>query len=347
VLLVVPEINMKTSVLALVHETDITAADHTNSLGDQDADHKEFNGMDVEDWLAKQHEIAERSQARDEGGPGSLKSTALKRKQSTPREVIGSVGLLVDDYQTKLSPASSRPAQHDLEECNPLNSTSSDNISGLYVDQMNEEAPPGEVIDASIRRIENTNDFYIAELTGTSQNDGLLIVDGVRTTNPKVKRMLQVSCALAVASVLAVVAGMVTTRLVNPAPAAIGMPSSSNDSLARPVFYNPLGNLNWTIAEAAIAAENTGQFPTAMFVPPLRRQLFFERFNRTDVNFTCFTVQSSGIQIFNGLDISLLSKMLTDPWIGHVVSGIQATQQCIIFFTLRSSTRTIVNTIII
>ena len=325
---------MKTSV-ALVHETDVTAADDTNSDGaHDDADQKEFNGMDVEDWLAKQHEIAERSQAGEGRGRDALKSAAgaLHRKQSTPREVTGSVGLLGDGYQTKLSP-SSRPAQHDLEECNPLDSTISDNISGLYEDKMDEEAPHGEVLNASIRRIENTNDFYIAELTGTCQNDGLLVVDGVRTTNPKMKRMLQVLCAIAVASVLAVVAGMITTRLVNPAPVAIGMPSSSNESLARPVFYVPLGNLNWTIAEAAIAAENTGQFPTAMFVPPLRRQLFFDRFNRTDVNFTCFTVQSSGIQIFDGLDISLLSKMLTDPWIGHVVSGIQATQQLIIFVT--------------
>jgi hypothetical protein len=303
-----------------------------------DADHNEFSGMDVEDWLAKQHELAARSQARE--GRDALKPAgALQRKQSTPREAVidssssSSVGFLLGDghHQTrKLSPAPSRPPpQHDPGERKPSLKYSP---SRLYEDPLDEEGAgpqrPGEpVLDASIRCIQNTDDFYIAELTGTSQNDGLLVVDGVRTTNPKVKRMLQLSCALAAASLLAVVAGMITTRLVNPAPAAMGIPpSSTNDTDlgAKPQNYSTAGsiqgNLNWTIAEAAIAAESKGLFPTAMFLSPSSREIFFEKFNRTDLNFTGFTVKSGGIQIFDGLDISLLSKMLTDPWIGHVVS---------------------------
>jgi hypothetical protein len=84
---------------------------------DDDDDQKEFNGMDVEDWLVKQQALAERiSHAPTD--ESRLDDEALNRKQSTPHEVIDSVGSLADGS------VSSRYAQHDrLEKCNPpLNS---------------------------------------------------------------------------------------------------------------------------------------------------------------------------------------------------------------------------------
>jgi hypothetical protein len=41
-------------------------------------------------------------------------------------------------------------------------------------------------------------------------------------------------------------------------------------------------------------------------------------------------LSSNIIQVINGLDISLMSKIIGDPWwTGHMVSAIQATQQSI------------------
>lgn len=325
-------------------KTSNTAGIPSNHGDDDDDDQKEFNGMDVEDWLVKQHELADRNQAR-EGSPRDavIKSAGeVVRKQRTPREVVDSVGsLLVDDFQTKtVSPVSSRFAQHDLDLGNlnkpppiPFSETSSDNmaISGLYEDQMTEkEVPPEEVIDASIRRIDGTDDYYIAELTVNSKRDGHMVVDGVRTTNPKIKKILQVSFALAVAIVIAVVAGKITTRfLQEPAPPeAIEIPSSSaNDTCLGGTwaqnFSTTVGirsNLNWTIAEAAIASDKAGFCPIALYMSPLLREILFDKFNRSDDNFTVFPISMYGVQLFDGLDVSILSKMITDPWVGHAVS---------------------------
>jgi hypothetical protein len=212
-------------------------------------------------------------------------------------------------------------------------------MSGVHEDKMDEEqATPGEqVLDASIRHVDITDDFYMAELTGTSRNDGLLLVDGVRTMNPKLKRMLQLFCALTVATLLAVVAGMITTRLVQePAHSAdttIDIPSSSsNDSVAKKPQQtcdscNP-GNLSLTLSEALIITESKGFVPTGMFVSPSSREIATDKFNRTDVNYTCFLAVKSGIiQVINGPDISLISKIITDLWIGHSVSAIHTTHQ--------------------
>jgi hypothetical protein len=119
---------------------------------------------------------------------------------------------------------------------------------------------------------------------------------------------------------------MITKRLTNRSEAVITMPSPpSDDSLARPVFYNPMGNLNLTFAESWTAESIKGNIPLTIFMSSLYSEIVTAKLNRTDVNFTCF-MPTCEAQIFDGLDISLLSKMLTDPWIGHVVSGIQATQ---------------------
>ena len=343
--------------------------DHSsNDGGHEDDDNKqEFDGMDVEDWLVKHHTLAERSQeARERQNDfldgmdvedwlvkhhGSAERGQETRERQNDFLMVAStapvqrkVGSLVEDHDSVLS----GPAQHGLlTECNPLNSmmSSNNNISGLDEDQMDEEqAAPWEevVMNACIRRVETSDRFYIAEVTGTTQNDGLLLVNGVRTMDPKMKKMLQFLCALALASLLAVVAGMITTHLVRePALPAdtIGIPlSSSNNSLGegekKPVYYIPAetynysGDLSLTLSEAIVDAESDGFFPTAMFASTSLREGVLDSLDRTDANYTVFWVAKTGIlQIFNKHDISLLSKMLSsDSWNGHVVSSMQAKQ---------------------
>jgi hypothetical protein len=126
-----------------------------------------------------------------------------------------------------------------------------------------------------------------------------------------------------VASLFSLAAAMITTLLRSRPATTIGIPSSPKNSTLRPVLYNPLGNSTLTIAEAAISADNIGSFPVSIFIPLSAREILFDKFNRTDRNYTAFTFGSSDSQIFDGLDISLLSKMLSGPWIGHMVSGMQ------------------------
>jgi hypothetical protein len=161
-----------------------------------------------------------------------------------------------------------------------------------------------------------------AELS-RDHNDDVLVIEGVKTVDPRVRQCCILLGVLVVASLFSMAAAMITTHLRSRPTTEIGIPSSPQNSTVRPVVYNPLANSTLTIAEAAISADNKGFFPQALFVPPSAWEIFFDKFNRTDRNYTSFTFSSSHTQIFDGLDISLLSKLLTDPWIGHMVSGMQ------------------------
>jgi hypothetical protein len=48
-------------------------------------------------------------------------------------------------------------------------------------------------------------------------------------------------------------------------------------------------------------------------------QLFLETVNRTDTNFTFFSVGKM-VKLFDGIDPSILGMYVSESWIGHIVS---------------------------
>jgi hypothetical protein len=183
-------------------------------------------------------------------------------------------------------------------------------------------------------------DAFIAE-TFRAPNEELLVIDGVTTFDPQMRQRLVIAGFLGLVAVVALMVGMITGRLVDsslnatpiafplyPSSSPIGNSTSSAstnsshaiqaDNATSAVAFVSLGNLSLTLAEAALSEEQRGISITP-FVSSFTRQNVLARINRTDTNYTMFAVEKEA-KLFEGLDASFISKIISPLWQGHVVS---------------------------
>jgi phosphosulfolactate phosphohydrolase-like enzyme len=80
-----------------------------------------------------------------------------------------------------------------------------------------------------------------------------------------------------------------------------------------------IGNLNWTFAQSIRDAAGAGSI-VSWFVSTINGQIFLEKMNRTDINFTVFAVVRDAKPLDALIPLSVVSKMVTPLWYGHFVS---------------------------
>jgi hypothetical protein len=174
------------------------------------------------------------------------------------------------------------------------------------------------------------NVFFVAELS----RPPYLVIEGVKHPNPWPLRIFQIVSIIVVSSLVAAAAAMITLRLVPTTPSwGSNIPTSLNNNTARRPYGNVTdtskdtgdvaeydGNMNWTITDAlTYEIENEGAYSSQgpFFVKSVV-PIFFADLNRTDTQFTLFSIAAEA-KIFEGLDISTLIKMALPLWNGHSV----------------------------
>jgi hypothetical protein len=176
----------------------------------------------------------------------------------------------------------------------------------------------------------NAVDVAVDAVLSRDPRDDLLVIEGVKTMDPRVRHFCILLGVLVVASLVSVAAAMITTRLRSRPAASPGSPLSNetldpsfhpndqNATMVPTITFSPLGNLSITMADKFIMDEATGLVTLNPFLSPLLKERFLASANRTDANFTVFTVKP-GAKLLAGLSMAVLSKMVTPLWLGHVV----------------------------
>ena len=276
----------------------IASEDETQNVEEwQDVDPKMDVSTNVEDWLLKHHEHAERSRL----------PRAPETKQGKETDKIG--------------PPSNRSTF-------PRISTTT---AAEYKDD-DDDDDDQQMFDASVSRADAIDAILTAELAPTrSPRDDQLLVEGVKTTDPKRRRFV-LGCVV-VCSVVAVIAIVITVYFTSQASSA---PSSSTQTsftpplvnrnvTGAPTFAPPTmaptrppegGNLNWTIADFLESGETQGPNVGNTLAGPQ----FLAITNRTDINFTRFAYDKN-TSITNAVSLTLITKFFMPLWNGHVVSA--------------------------
>jgi hypothetical protein len=180
---------------------------------------------------------------------------------------------------------------------------------------------PSIEMDASVRVFERRNtqtNWCLAELSPPMKDP--LVIEGVRTANPWRRRALIALGAISLTSLVALSAGLVTSRLlaVNWGSDRQTTPPSTQSDNASPRTISPLSNPNWTYADYWLHEEARG-VAIGIFLSSVRRQMFLRMANRTDTNFTFFSAVDDA-KVLEGISPSLLSKAFLPEWTGHAVS---------------------------
>lgn len=292
---------------------------HNTASGENAEDDDEHFDTEIEDWLAKRNELDERNRGREDAEV--LRPVSLK--EGTEENVDKATTAAFDvPLPTSYTAAHPRMVGSTTHDHNPFQGQRQ--RYGTVNEE--DEALP---VDASARVFDGADpelNWCLAELS--TPNDELLVIEGVRTADPRVRRAFVALGAILFTSLVALTAGMVTTRLLSLSGSDRQTPPPSNQSVyplspnqhddTFPRTVSPLSNPNWTITEF-LSFEETNGVSVGTFLSPERRQMLFSMANRTDTNYTAFAVLN-GAKLFEGLGPGLLSKAVLPIWTGHVVS---------------------------
>ena len=274
-----------------------------------------FDGMSIENWLAKQYEMGTQSTEYYKNA-SSVSPIPCERSRKfnglcdTTRNGPVHIGEL---SITRI------PSHHSIlstrEEVENVNDHYEVGNSTLNVER------------PEITLMTNCDIFVPVLLTTTIPNDQLLI-EGVKIVDTKRQTICRITGSLLFVAIVAFAATMVVTKWF---PASGTLSSPSNQTLAplgrdnaSTLTITPtaapiaLGNIEWTIADALIDSSKHGDVVSLTRVAS--GLLFLQStLNRTDKNFTFFRVsQSSGV--IGDLDSTFISKFLSPMWNGHLVS---------------------------
>ena len=155
---------------------------------------------------------------------------------------------------------------------------------------------------------EHHDDVFVAELWRPPPD---LVIEGVKQVNPWPGRICQIIGIVVGFSLLAVSAGMITSRL-----RSNDRTSSRNQTLVPPQVPKAVSvNINKTIGDAL----SEGSDSVDIYFTAGSQDIFQTMLNRTDTTFTLFSAAYGAPNIF-GSDFSVISKMVLPLWVGHLVS---------------------------
>jgi hypothetical protein len=237
------------------------------------------DGMNLEDWLVK-HREQERSSMHDEA------CTAIGDNEPGINKIAAHLDTVPTPIISTSNPASKTTLQH--------------------------HHGGSQILCASVRyQVESEDDIFSAELPpskGCSPKDDRIIIEG--TIAPRWSRQQRlyvvVGCSVLVCGVAIALAITLTS---------IHLSSSDNTATFSPTGAPTGGDLNWTIADSIYYVHNQGAQSLVNLESGL---LFLQTLNRTDMSFTEFGT-SQKASFLNGIDTSLVSKLIVPEWNGQVV----------------------------
>ena len=187
----------------------------------------------------------------------------------------------------------------------------------------------GEISDTTIYDDEQpSNNVYEAELA-TNQNDQILIEGKNEAVRSKRSTIVILGFVVFVSIVaVGVTASRIAARLTSSAnessnssiesnnqnQTSVGPLSSINNATISFKTSSKMGNLNWTIAEMLARETNEGQYIGITY----STTLIIEILNSTDTALTLFGA-STEANFLEGIDISLITKLVLPQWNGHSV----------------------------
>jgi hypothetical protein len=159
--------------------------------------------------------------------------------------------------------------------------------------------------------------IFMAELAGTGEDDNVLVIEGVKTNDPSISRRICLLVGvLVVASVLAVVTGTITTRILASDRGGKSTVSSNHTTSFPPQIPKSVSvNSNHTIGDYL----KEGTDSVDIFLAAGSQEIFQSMLNRTDTTFTLFSA-ADGAPLGFGSDFSVISKLVLPLWVGHLVS---------------------------
>jgi hypothetical protein len=264
---------------------------------------------------------------------GTLSSAQKLEEEAAVRKSVRSLvlgGPIPGAYAIRGRPSGEIPSWHhehyrdqtvdDLEE-----SSSSAAAAAAAAGNNGYVPPPEGTRDRNVIEIQDDDDILIAELATPPH----LVIEGVKQASPWPRRFLQLVGTLLASSLIAVAAGTIATKLVTADNGTKYSPSggqnetrvTKNIGITNATDHNyDRGNTNWTIAAAMeYEAENEGAFSSLRpFIDKSTTQIFFAELNRTDTLFTLFSLGNEA-KLFEGIDMSVISKMVSPLWNGHTV----------------------------
>jgi hypothetical protein len=214
---------------AQVSNANVNAPSREEHVDDDDDDDRSFDGMEVEDWLMKQHAKTPDTTCSDQPEEGA---GAILLGRAKPGASDGSCLLVHGD--TKVNGKEQTGAVYPKEE-QTMTSTvgavvptsvdmSRPPASVLPITRRTEIAlSPGVILDAESTALASYHNFVVAEMS--PHDDGqALVIEGVKTVDPRRRRILILLCTLFVALFVAVAPYMITRAITssNNSPAGDG-----------------------------------------------------------------------------------------------------------------------------
>jgi hypothetical protein len=288
---------------------------HAAIKADHENDDRSLDGMEVEDWLIKQHhqqaKISDSSpqealkRPKEEDVPaGSLRERLNGKKQGDEIKLqeeekplkVGDVGTVVD-----LPPPTTEIFTSETEEHSLRGGTA--------------------ILNAEVTTLASYLDVFVAEMI-PHQDNQVLVIEGVKAIGSRRRRVFLCLGGLLVVSLVAVAAARMIT----------GIPTSSRSSalsgdagenvvsntttLGSPTRMSGGGNLSLTLGDA-VSSSPGGILSFAAANGAI--DIFQKFISRTDKNFTYFS-SSKMAKILGGISMSFIQKSLSREWSGHVVS---------------------------
>jgi hypothetical protein len=317
-----------------LRETDLQANDKQVNLQDEDGEMMENN---VEDWLAKHLEQAEAERSLVSSQHISVTQEILVVEEDCiHNEAPATAHTLVVVSQTSSSSAEANNADVDLESYG----TQTRNGNQYYAEN---------------------EDIYTAEIATTPVDE--LVIEGVRAKDPRFWRVLIFVGSIVLASIVAVAAAMIATKVAGSAPQAtvsagtVTNPAANQTLVPISTQYNGTSslppevvdtvaptsapteaNLNWTIADKLRSV--TGQGPSV--ATTRAGDIFIKMIARTDTKFTYFGV-SMKANLLDAVPLSFISRFYLPLWNGHVVRT--SLLKCVYFVLHSSSASVLTNAI--
>jgi len=295
---------------------------------DDDDDDRSFDGMEAEDWLMKQHAKTPDTTCSDQP---QEEAEAILLGRAKPGASDGSC-LLVHD-NTKVNGKEQTSAVYPKEEqtmtsivgvvlptTNGSVDVSRPPASVLPITRSTELLlAPGVILDAESTALASYHNFVVAEMS--PHDDGqALVIEGVKTVDPRRRRILILLCTLFVALFVAVAPYMITRTFTssNSGPAGDGGEPQDPQNMTASITSRG-GNLSVTIGDAWTSFSPGGIENFIVLNGAL--DLFQKLVSQTDKTFTFFSA-SKQADVMGGVDLTFITKGLTPMYNGHVVSKV-------------------------
>ena len=277
-----------------------------NDDDDDDDDHS-FDGMDIEDWLIKQQQQV--NYAPD----GCCRQHGLYTQEAT----VPCESFVGDPLATEATV----PCEIFVDDPLATEWKGSTSNSGTLTDT--ETLDPTAIIDAEANPLSSYANFFVVEVSPTN-NHGILVIEGVKTMDPKKRKILMIMGIFVLAAVMATGAGFITAQFTSSsAQEVFSSPRGGDENTTKTLISTPIksggGNLSLTLGDVWSIFSPAGGGIENFVVENGALHLFKKLLSRTDKNFTLLSIDKKAMAL-GGLDISIIAKGLSSMYNGHVVS---------------------------